>query len=372
MKKFAAFGLAAVLLCALSGCTGGIQENTTPTETTASALEQRFQAEVAFLEEYLEYGTVDGESAAGVDPNQIFEYSYYGFLEVAEHPDAQAYLDRFTFIEDVALAQIYSYDEKVSTVYYAYDADGRLMSEPVLSENLLRRLDYTYSEASVYHGKAASAKEIGYVDYEYENVDANYTEFLISRYNYSYHSNGNLKLISDGWKKVYYDEDEKVIQEKAWLGYRDNREYVWGYEEEYQKDYYYDENGAPTQAVELIIQTSVSDLEKYYFCYTFETVTTYTCDDQGRAVSAETVAYNGINCKETWEYDEAGNLIRYAKTPYKEDEWSGTTETIIYSYDESGRLVKEETWEESFYSDEPYWVSTLEYTYGNYVGYAAE
>lgn len=370
MRKLVALGLAAALLLSLTGCGGEVPEgSSTPTQTN-SALEERFQAEVAFLEEYLEYGTVDGESAAGVDPNQIFEYSYYGFAEVAQHPDAQAYLDRFVFLENVPLAQTYSIDEKVSTVYYAYDGDGRLMSEPTLNDHLLRRLDYSYSEASVYHGNVASAYEIGFYDDEYVNFQGE-SEYVADRINYAYHSNGNLKMVSDGSKKVYYDEDGKPSKETAWLGYYENMEYVWAYEETFQKDYYYDENGAPTRAVEVITQTSVSDQEKYYFCYTFETVTTYTCDDRGRAVSAETVAHDGTTSKETWEYDEAGNLIRYTKAFYYEDEWRRTSETV-YSYDESGRLVKEEIWEESSYSDEPYWISTLEYTYGTYIGYIGE
>lgn len=374
MKKIVALLLLAALL--LTGCGEQKAENSDPTETTVDrALEEKFQGEVAFLTEYLENGTVDGEDASEMSPSVVLGASYYGFLEAADHPDAQTYLDRFVIVENVPLAQTYSCDNRVSTVYYAYDADGRLMSEPVVIDYFLRRLDYTYSVAEVYHGNAASAKKIGFYQDEYVNeygetiYQGEVREYIDGRINYSYHSNGGLKLVSDGNKKIYYDEDGRLTQvvtePDGWI----RGTYVAPYQERIVTDYHYDENGFLTDAVEVTTHTSVNeDLEEYYFCYTFETVTTYTCDDQGRKVSAETVAYNGMNSKETWEYDEAGNLIFYTVASYNKDVWSRTMETA-YTYDESGRILKEETWERYSDLEDASWISTLEYTYGDYFDY---
>ena len=360
MRKIIAFFVLMALVLALSGCESHPQTTTAPTETV-SALELKFQEKLALLTEYIEEKTLYGEDMSTADPSQVYQFLYSSFLEVAEHPGAQIYLSRFVMDEDVALSVYYSTGY---TQYYGYDSEGRLIQEPIVSGNSLHLMEYTYSDLNVYHGKVSSAQE--YI------VNENADKFVLNRYNYSYHANGNLKRIAaDGYTELY-DEDgrlyQKVVDSNAWI----TGSYISSYTQTIRTDYHYDADGVLTDSVETTIHTSVnSDIPELDFCYTYESVTTYTYDENGRLVGTNSINYNKTRTQETWEYDDAGTLDCYVKDTYYEDEWrmsAGTT----YTYDESGRLLKAENWERYAYQDETYWNSTLEYTYGNYCRYYEE
>lgn len=351
------------VLCLLTACGEDQKETTAPTETTVdSKLEEQFQAEVALLTEYLENGTMNGEDATGMDPNKIFEYSYYGFLEVAEHPGAQEYLDRFVIIEDVALSQIYSLDGAVSEVFYAYDADGKLLSEPVVNGHELHRVDYIYSEADVYHGNVSQAREISWYQESGE-------EFQVNSTNYVYYDDGGLRMVNYGDTKDYYDEEGTLYQQVYDSGGWITGDYVAPYTEHSKKDYHYDENGVLTDTVRVFTHTSVNDdIEKYYFCYTYEEVTTYTADENGRIVGAYTSSdYDDVTTQLTYEYDDGGVLIREREDVYRSGELKTSTETV-YTY-EGERLMQAVTTVTYTLSSE---TRTLEYTYGDYIGYTVE
>lgn len=358
-KRAFAVILVLALLGALCGCEQNAEQTTAPSENTvAPALEEQFQNEVTLLREFRQTGLLDGVS---VSPAEFYAYSYYGFLAVADHPGAQEYLDRFYIVEDVVVSQTYHYHDMDYTEYYEYDTQGRLTAESVIKGDELQKITYVYSDAESYHGKVSAA--------ELWTIMLDGTGSLSTRIQYTYYDDGTLRMAKTDKSKIYYDENGKITQEIAPPAGMYNGGYVAPYKVGYQIDYLYDENGALAEVVKVTTHTSIEpDEPSLDFTYTFEDRTAYTCDDSGRPVSADASCdYSDITNHYTWEYDEAGNLIRELREEYCGEVWN-CSEEAVYTY-ENGLLVKTEFIQKDQDGTES---SVLEYTYGDYIGYTVE
>ena len=362
MKKILCLSAVLALLLGLSACGTESAGTTAPVQTTVDPLvDFMFQETVAALESYLDTGTIpnpDGtDGAADYSASEIYAILYRRFQEVAEHPGTAAYLARFLCLENVALSQQYQYavDGAVQeewTVGYAYDSQGRVTQEPVLSGWSLNRLTHAYFS---YNGQLAQTTEMAPFDEG--------GEFALKGISYTYGTQEELIKTScyetaSGSTTVEEYDQGRLTGSVATVRWKGTDEKGVPYNETVRKDYAYDDLGRVTQ-ITATVELLTADSEYSDYEETWVETEYYTYDEAG--TRTRTADFDDVTAVTAWEYDDSGALLRETESKYRLGQLLTTTVTE-YSY-ENGRLIQVETTASYAAGQES---GVLTYTYGDY------
>ena len=236
--------------------------------------------------------------------------------------------------------------------------DPEDMTEPLPTEFVLRLVRKTALTGS---GQESWHEEYHYDDYGREKLTEEYMEgAVICSTSVTYTDSGRELLYS-------YPEGRTVTvrEELDEAGNLLSREFIEDGEVEYRTDYTYDDQGR---------------LLSYTTVYTYEgspLSCTYEYDDRGNQVMVYEYTGDELMGKTQREFDDQGRKTKAVYTDMLSDwgytyvyTWEGTTETAVQydsdgaesrktitTYDESGNILVQETWQEDVM------VSRLEYTY---------